>query len=874
MRIAWPILTWLLAVVALGQELPGDRVFVTPDPTPRTAEREVIERLGERLGQLAIVPLTVGTLDELRQIDPATISGEPKLVRVSGYWSPTGPGGGIYMATNTVLGTNARGGRIAAAGGAWSWENINRTPAAEEFGAMGDGLTDDTDSINAGLEWTCANLLPLVCSRLYRLEGQVRCLDNTLIEFGGTGIFRRHGTHVALRNHPYSYPGDTPQAPDVVVAVTNITLRNGTIDNDDQATSSPFPLVQMYGVDGVRWEGMRLGGPTNGLKDNWLCSFWANNVRLSDCHLEAIPGIFNDAFHALGGRVYTLVNSTFIGGDDALAFLHIWDLGLSDVTVANCHLVSYSAHCIRIGRWNAVTPASQTNRIERLLFRNITGEFGHRNGGIYLQDWAVSGTNYTRLVDNVLLSGIYLKCNDTFPTFGTTNSYGFNVTGCSNVVFVDVCVEGAINKAQVNWNSHFRAERLKLRNSSGQVLSFNGTGRVELDDPDLSSDRATQNVYFLDTWSVAIRGGEISNTASTYNVETGANVNDLSIIGTKLHSGNKGVRLFVSPAEFTAEANLFLANAGIQFSTGGAPAYTKVTGNVNQTDYVTGIVDHHTPNFVPLQKYYRDDFSSSLTLMEFNLSGNLPTWYTTNANWFRYQAGRGQYGWKDSTDNADKEWSFGVGNYDSDRNAVVLLRGISTSLKNGAYIGSGFDGDQPTEFGVYLATGLQQNSGILTMLATTNGIRVQPGGVAAPPTHPLELLSTTAGMVPPAMTGTQGNTLLAGSPTAGEQWFDTSAKKPRLFNGTGGYYLLPGLSGSRTFDLPSIASLGTSDFTVTVTGAVGGDTVLVQDPGFTSGLLFKGWVSAADTVTVRVVNGGAASYDHGSATYRVWVIPQ
>lgn len=130
----WVLL--LVILLALGRQvlaqpsLPGDGVFVTPDLYPRPAEREVIQRLGDRLGQVGVLDVsrTVDTMEDLRRLDPDTILGEPKLVRVSGYWAKGGPGGGVYMLTNSLANTNAMGGCVVAVGGVSSWHTLAEPP--------------------------------------------------------------------------------------------------------------------------------------------------------------------------------------------------------------------------------------------------------------------------------------------------------------------------------------------------------------------------------------------------------------------------------------------------------------------------------------------------------------------------------------------------------------------------------------------------------------------------------------------------------------------------------------------------------------------------------------------------------------------------
>jgi len=56
--------------------------------------------------------------------------------------------------------------------------------------------------------------------------------------------------------------------------------------------------------------------------------------------------------------------------------------------------------------------------------------------------------------------------------------------------------------------------------------------------------------------------------------------------------------------------------------------------------------------------------------------------------------------------------------------------------------------------------------------------------------------------------------------------------------------------------------------------AATGDFVIVAPPGnLTAGLVLCGFVSAANTVTIRIINGTAGAIDPASATFGIAVLP-
>lgn len=110
----------------------------------------------------------------------------------------------------------------------------------------------------------------------------------------------------------------------------------------------------------------------------------------------------------------------------------------------------------------------------------------------------------------------------------------------------------------------------------------------------------------------------------------------------------------------------------------------------------------------------------------------------------------------------------------------------------------------------------------------------------------------------------------------GEEGLDTTTGRIKRGDGTNVWSALTTeseITGTGTIDYGSIAAGAVGTGTVTVTGAVVGDAVAVGVPStFNTGLLAFGFVSAADTVTIRVFNGTGSPVDPASGTFRATVI--
>lgn len=89
-----------------------------------------------------------------------------------------------------------------------------------------------------------------------------------------------------------------------------------------------------------------------------------------------------------------------------------------------------------------------------------------------------------------------------------------------------------------------------------------------------------------------------------------------------------------------------------------------------------------------------------------------------------------------------------------------------------------------------------------------------------------------------------------------------------------GTRILKVLSATATLDFGSIAANAFADLTITVTGSAVGDTVALGVPNGSLGsdLVFFGWVSATNTVTVRCANNSSTTArDPASGTFRATV---
>jgi len=111
------------------------------------------------------------------------------------------------------------------------------------------------------------------------------------------------------------------------------------------------------------------------------------------------------------------------------------------------------------------------------------------------------------------------------------------------------------------------------------------------------------------------------------------------------------------------------------------------------------------------------------------------------------------------------------------------------------------------------------------------------------------------------------NTSMQGG-TANEYYHLTSAQHADLTDGGTTSLHKHTITGSASLSFGSVAANGTADQTITVTGATAGQSVMLGPPAaIESGFTWSGFVSAADTVTVRVHNNTGGSVTPATATW-------
>lgn len=95
-----------------------------------------------------------------------------------------------------------------------------------------------------------------------------------------------------------------------------------------------------------------------------------------------------------------------------------------------------------------------------------------------------------------------------------------------------------------------------------------------------------------------------------------------------------------------------------------------------------------------------------------------------------------------------------------------------------------------------------------------------------------------------------------------------------ISNATERNKVFAGFDGTLSIDFPSTAAQTSNDQTITATGAALGDQVILGVPSVSAvaNSCYTAWVSAANTVTIRLNNYSSAAVDPASGTFNVSVV--
>jgi hypothetical protein len=308
----------------------------------------------------------------------------------------------------------------------------------KDYGAVGDGLVDDSAALNSALEnggYVYGDL-----GKTYLCTSPVIIPSNTTLDLRGATIKRGFVDQWLIQNTTAKTTHNN----------VNITLKNFRL-TDDGTANSRGNFILMSGVTNLRIENYTLlatapyaASPGYGA---WSSYITGEDITITGVEVDSTAsGLYADGMHFGYVKNLSFTNFNIKAGDDGIAFHFVpsnWAIrgtdGVSEnINVSGGTISSEDANGVRIGGWGTVT--SSTASGSNSVWKNIsisditfgpcggrcikledtrsTSEINGKHNNVFLSNLRLNEQSSVRLIDiignpNIATSGNY-----------TTHNYG------------------------------------------------------------------------------------------------------------------------------------------------------------------------------------------------------------------------------------------------------------------------------------------------------------------------------------------------------------------------------------------------------------------------------------------------------------------
>lgn len=269
------------------------------------------------------------TFETIADLVGRGVPGGSRYYLVSGYHTAGDGGGGLFVATNSVVSTNL-GMRIFSGKAGWSYDRLYEGPVnVRWFGVKGDGITDNNDVFDNLVGWIGSKggnvLIHGNPGDNYFIKTN-KTVTNSFVTFDWRGA-RLSG------HHRFIFNGDNGTNGSYASALTNVFFRNavlgGAMSQDEPyRTRGPsFNWCVDSGAENIVKTGLSgTAFNVNFSKRVYLRNIWnhggklieggsigfliyhSSDTLLDNCHVT--DGAFIYGFQIKGGQNNTVINST------------------------------------------------------------------------------------------------------------------------------------------------------------------------------------------------------------------------------------------------------------------------------------------------------------------------------------------------------------------------------------------------------------------------------------------------------------------------------------------------------------------------------------------------------------------------------------
>lgn len=515
-----------------------------------------------------------------------------------------------YDATDTTSNDNL--GTILVSGTFRIKRIIGDSIYPEWFGAIGDGITNDTNPINNAI---------LYCSQIgggkvkfydYKtyLSDSIIVKPNVHIDFGKCTIKKSTNSGTRYTNHMIITDNN-------VINSTyygqnyNIRISGGYFDGS--LFSGQGNMFRLYFLENSIIENTTIinyfsGGSTgNGA---FAYGIGGKNLLLSNLQTRNGQYLYEDGIHILHGSKIRIQNADINSGDDAIALgVDIGDIfdtendGISYIDIVNCNLNSKSANGITIYSPSGTT--STNFSVSNVNISNITGNVANlRNGGFNIND-----KGYLGRINNININNVYFSVGSS--SHDNTNPYGIFLQGVNNISMSKI--------------------KLSLTEGTTQTIGFKlcniyKCNNIKIDELECNSLKSGEGIYVQDSTNIKINKLDVSQTSiSNTNVIRISKVSNFNLSNSEIKNVNDTINAIYISGNSGDNTSVTIDNVYIQHLNGVTGYALSIISNVvlkwliiqnsNFSD-VGGIIDSFSNN----QKL---DRNSLLTVTNLILRNNL-----------------------------------------------------------------------------------------------------------------------------------------------------------------------------------------------------------------------------------------------------------
>jgi hypothetical protein len=342
---------------------------------------------------------------------------------------------------------------VVAGGTSIAWAGATATPHVfnvRDYGAAGDGVTNDTPAVNAAIVAASATGSGVVRfpAGTYLAGGSIHLLSNVTLQVDtGATVLGDYTGYDAPEPNPNDAYQDFGHSHFHDAMIWGDNLKNigftggGVIDGGGRlALDAVTPGQADKIISLTRCDGLTVGGGLTLRRGGHFAMLTNDCVNVTSDHLTIDTATDRDGWDVISTRNVAITNITVSSNDDALAFKSDWALGATlpsgNVSVTNAHL---SAVCCNALMFGSETCGDFTN----YHFTNITITGAGKSGlGMVSMDGAhISHVFYTNVTmsntDTPLTEkiGTRRRCGNS-PGVGSISDIHYsNVTGTHAGVF-------------------------------------------------------------------------------------------------------------------------------------------------------------------------------------------------------------------------------------------------------------------------------------------------------------------------------------------------------------------------------------------------------------------------------------------------------